>query len=76
MRGKAEAITSASGSMGITPAYAGKSVRTLDMQRHTVGSPPRMRGKVTVAALAIFGGGITPAYAGKRLSVEFEPFRA
>ena len=52
---------------GITPAYAGKSIRAYVKIWNEWGSPPRMRGKVAVFCCAVGAHGITPAYAGKRV---------
>ena len=52
--------------IGITPAYAGKSVVNVVRVEVAVGSPPRMRGKAEFAACFASHNGITPAYAGKR----------
>ena len=45
MRGKVSAISWAYKSGGITPAYAGKSFRSVAQKRSYLGSPPPMRGK-------------------------------
>ncbi len=53
----------------ITPAYAGKSVKTNGKSATERGSPPPMRGKVVVSIRGTGEGRITPAYAGKRVDV-------
>ena len=66
--------------VGITPAYAGKSLQSLGFHlqcgekpvgrgscRLYRGSPPHMRGKVSAQTMYLSSMGITPAYAGKRL---------
>ena len=65
MRGKAEAPKSHIRGRRITPAYAGKSVESAELDGSEIGSPPRMRGKDIVALDVAHGVGITPAYAGK-----------
>ena len=47
MRGKALFLRDISCSVGITPAYAGKSYREALSSNDDAGSPPPMRGKVT-----------------------------
>ena len=53
-------------SIGITPAYAGKSRSSSYSKVTGLGSPPRMRGKELPAHVCLERFGITPAYAGKR----------
>ena len=67
MRGKEICILAIVVKIGITPAYAGKSVVFKTLHPHLLGSPPRMRGKGVLDFYSIGFGGITPAYAGKRL---------
>ena len=67
MRGKDRKDTDDAGIERITPAYAGKSIRTRTGTSAPRGSPPRMRGKVTATPANAGATGITPAYAGKRL---------
>ena len=50
---------------GITPAWAGKSLRAGSTARPKGGSPPRWRGKAEAFVRKIAAGGITPALAGK-----------
>ena len=57
--------------VGITPAYAGKSLSLWAEFGSRVGSPPRMRGKAGYWVKDAQGRGITPAYAGKRGYFEF-----
>ena len=52
--------------IGITPAYAGKSLVVSGRSSRALGSPPRMRGKVDEKICNELRLGITPAYAGKR----------
>ena len=66
MRGKVPDRAEEFSDPGITPAYAGKSVRYSKLIRYNLGSPPPMRGKVLCCGHAVHAGGITPAYAGKR----------
>ena len=65
MRGKARGLARLSSSMGITPAYAGKSPLTSYLFLFDGGSPPRMRGKVRHQRRVVRAKRITPAYAGK-----------
>ena len=65
MRGKAPAGAVVTGVVWITPAYAGKSLTTMNEGDLVPGSPPRMRGKVVHALGYRLLKGITPAYAGK-----------
>ena len=65
MRGKAGLSTTTTASPGITPAYAGKRIRSNSITHTQGGSPPRMRGKVPGRAHTPACPGITPAYAGK-----------
>ena len=46
MRGKVKLQTKAARFDGITPAYAGKSIKEESRLSETEGSPPPMRGKV------------------------------
>ena len=66
MRGKAGRAAIIKDITRITPAYAGKSQRTLAIQDEPQGSPPRMRGKGIEACFHVQQLRITPAYAGKR----------
>ena len=66
MRGKAQYTVAESGDLGITPAYAGKSLLSSSLTIWDGGSPPPMRGKVVSYAAASASLRITPAYAGKR----------
>ena len=65
MRGKDVPDDKEASGHGITPAYAGKSIRAYVKIWNEWGSPPRMRGKVAVFCCAVGAHGITPAYAGK-----------
>ena len=65
MRGKENSSPKRLPTIGITPAYAGKSIRTRTGTSAPRGSPPRMRGKVTATPANAGATGITPAYAGK-----------
>ena len=67
MRGKAALVIWYFCRIGITPAYAGKSQRQIQIRRKGKGSPPPMRGKGEHVPRAVYTGGITPAYAGKRM---------
>ena len=67
MRGKGANDRTAGVGTGITPAYAGKSLRHSDCWCKVYGSPPPMRGKGIPRHDILFLHGITPAYAGKRL---------
>ena len=69
MRGKAALVIWYFCRIGITPAYAGKSQRQIQIRRKGKGSPPPMRGKGEHVPRAVYTGGITPAYAGKSLHV-------
>ena len=71
MRGKASLILVVIGSIGITPAYAGKSGGTTTPPGCSVGSPPPMRGKDCPHSLPAVRSRITPAYAGKRNNAIF-----
>ena len=66
MRGKDVPDDKEASGHGITPAYAGKSIRAYVKIWNEWGSPPRMRGKVTQQLPVVQQYGITPAYAGKR----------
>ena len=66
MRGKAGVVPVHCFTLGITPAYAGKSMQAMGAAMKKEGSPPRMRGKVMEAGHREVVAGITPAYAGKR----------
>ena len=66
MRGKESAAAALSGILGITPAYAGKSIASGASLIGMAGSPPPMRGKGMAKGSAALSQGITPAYAGKR----------
>ena len=67
MRGKVVCNETGKGRQGITPAYAGKSLRGGIEKTPSLGSPPRMRGKAPIVRDIVRDLGITPAYAGKRL---------
>ena len=69
MRGKVLCICPLFCVLGITPAYAGKSLRCLNNLIDVDGSPPHMRGKVWCAEFRRISEGITPAYAGKSVSM-------
>ena len=45
MRGKVHETAAPNGYVGITPAYAGKSMESADEPVEIQGSPPPMRGK-------------------------------
>ena len=66
MRGKVVGDSADGGTLGITPAYAGKSDRVKHCGTMLMGSPPPMRGKVPDVFLQGLCTRITPAYAGKR----------
>ena len=66
MRGKGQGIMLTKWETGITPAYAGKSVRQSRTCGSGQGSPPPMRGKALYPTVSKIKLGITPAYAGKR----------
>ena len=65
MRGKASGAFSSGSDVGITPAYAGKSIWSAKIFERILGSPPPMRGKVNLSEHLRSCFGITPAYAGK-----------
>ena len=65
MRGKVPVAVELNFSVGITPAYAGKSIYDGKQCKLGRGSPPPMRGKVLYSTLLYFFERITPAYAGK-----------
>ena len=65
MRGKVDVSPRMMVSVGITPAYAGKSDDSCYTTEYELGSPPRMRGKGVAIIKAQYKVGITPAYAGK-----------
>ena len=66
MRGKVIAEAGHHQIGGITPAYAGKSISSVQTENTQEGSPPRMRGKELRVETCFSHDGITPAYAGKR----------
>ena len=66
MRGKENSSPKRLPTIGITPAYAGKSIRTRTGTSAPRGSPPRMRGKAPDRTGDSLSPRITPAYAGKR----------
>ena len=68
MRGKVHQHDARPARKGITPAYAGKSMRISEKVEIEVGSPPHMRGKVIYSVYVAGSLGITPAYAGKSMS--------
>ena len=72
MRGKGIAGSAAAASLGITPAYAGKSDGLRIARSWGLGSPPRMRGKGRFMKCASRHRGITPAYAGKSILLVFQ----
>ena len=65
MRGKDDGAPMLAPEIGITPAYAGKSIIIKTARGRAGGSPPRMRGKESNARRKGQKNGITPAYAGK-----------
>ena len=65
MRGKENSSPKRLPTIGITPAYAGKSIRTRTGTSAPRGSPPRMRGKGRTSIGNRLKIRITPAYAGK-----------
>ena len=67
MRGKVQIVQRGNVGLGITPAYAGKSVPPVLIVRKFQGSPPPMRGKGADVQGGVTMFGITPAYAGKRI---------
>ena len=69
MRGKVFYLLLSVHADGITPAYAGKSLFQLFLQRFQLGSPPRMRGKEKGGVKMALISRITPAYAGKSYRV-------
>ena len=66
MRGKVPYRRETKFSVGITPAYAGKSTSNTVSGKTNQGSPPPMRGKVATTGTKSTYKRITPAYAGKR----------
>ena len=70
-RGKLIKIQNEMYAEGITPACAGKTVRTLASGYSPHGSPPLARGKLLGGVSAIEAGRITPACAGKTLCYEY-----
>ena len=68
-RGKLIKIQNEMYAEGITPACAGKTVRTLASGYSPHGSPPLARGKPNAAHDYISGKRITPACAGKTDSI-------
>ena len=66
MRGKVQQLPDRFRFLGITPAYAGKSIFDCVISTCKMGSPPPMRGKAIDFSTSNSTGGITPAYAGKR----------
>ena len=75
MRGKTVAHAVVCGVVGVTPAYAGKSMSQRSLPLLYLGSPPRMRGKVRLLRPEVHELGITPAYAGKRDTSELKYVR-
>ena len=69
MRGKVSDDLRRNVRIGITPAYAGKSMMQGDGRNQSLGSPPPMRGKAQFGNNIYASDGITPAYAGKRISL-------
>ncbi len=65
MRGKDSLRPAVASTMGITPAYAGKSDLTSGTQTLLQGSPPHVRGKENGWCKAALPRRITPACAGK-----------
>ena len=65
MRGKVMYSTSAVLTIGIPPAYAGKSTAAFADSFQIPGSPPPMRGKDHEKTFRKISKRITPAYAGK-----------
>ena len=55
--------------VGITPAWAGKSLGYWERSFFQRGSPPHGRGKVTLPIMQFDRDRITPAWAGKRLKL-------
>ena len=66
MRGKVQPDNDIFYFVGITPAYAGKSLMIFLLGLLVLGSPPPMRGKERHGIKLVTVNGITPAYAGKR----------
>ena len=65
MRGKVGFQNLKASPVGITPAYAGKSIASIHSLLPNLGSPPRMRGKGNRTEVLFHKIRITPAYAGK-----------
>ena len=65
-RGKAVLEVAAVQAVGITPAWAGKSIPAIGVPGASMGSPLRWRGKVVGHSGVLLDVGITPAWAGKR----------
>ena len=74
MRGKVEPHCCFVFDVGITPAYAGKSMMVTQPGRAPPGSPPHMRGKANQTEKGVSGNRITPAYAGKSAWYECAAF--
>ena len=70
MRGKVHETAAPNGYVGITPAYAGKSMESADEPVEIQGSPPPMRGKANAGHMKELQNRITPAYAGKRVFIK------
>ncbi len=66
MRGKVDSMYEVGFQSRITPAYAGKSKKNVNVHGKNHGSPPPMRGKVLPPCYPPRFPRITPAYAGKR----------
>ena len=66
MRGKVQGVCDDLAGMGITPAYAGKSIKRDEFARVEWDHPRVCGEKQTPPIRAASGTGITPAYAGKR----------
>ena len=65
MRGKVDSMYEVGFQSRITPAYAGKSKKNVNVHGKNHGSPPPMRGKACIRFFLISTQRITPAYAGK-----------
>ena len=70
-RGKVSASCYFSPLLRITPAYAGKSRFSANLETAISGSPPLTRGKAVTGEIVEGILGITPAYAGKRKKKTF-----
>ena len=70
---KSEAQDKCSALLEITPACAGKSLRSCPIRSKLLGSPPRVRGKGNFCSRGSRGSRITPACAGKSVMPRILP---